>query len=202
VEDGMRRLLVMAVMAASSFASIDSLTLQDALDLVKKNNLEIRIAKFKEQMAKYDTKIAQSYNFGVLDVEFNALRSNDAGNVFGFKLQSREATFGDFGFSDFLGGIGWVLQNSQDFNTFKSYMGNPQLAQQLLATEPKDLNYPQARSHFQTKATYKVPLFTGFKLSMYEKISKAMERMSHLDTKKVANEKIYQTKKPFMTSLW
>ena len=30
------------------------------------------------------------------------MRSNDAGNVFGFKLQSREATFGDFGFTEFL----------------------------------------------------------------------------------------------------
>ncbi len=42
-----------------------------------------------------------------------------------------------------------------------------------------------------------VPLFTGFKLTQYEKISKAMEEMSNLDRKKIVNEKIYQTKKTF-----
>ena len=193
----MKRLLILAVGATLSFASLHNLSLKEAIDLVKKNNSEIKIAKFKEEMAKFDTKIAKSYNYGNFDLTFNALRSNDAGNVFGFKLQSREATFRDFGFADFLGGVGWVLQNSPDYDTFKAYMTNPQMAQQLLDTAPKDLNYPKARNHFQTKLSYMVPLFTGMKLTMYEKISKAMEKMSHLDAKKVANEKIYQTKKTF-----
>ncbi len=194
----MKRLLILMVAATCSFASLQNLRLDEAVELVKKNNSEIRIAKFKEEMARYDTKLAKSYNYGALDLEFNALRSNDAGNVFGFKLQSREATFRDFGFSDFLGGVGMALQMANgNFATFSRMMGDPRLQNMLLDTAPEDLNYPKARSHFQTKVTYKIPIFTGFKLSMYEKISRAMERMSHLDTKKVENEKIYQTKKTF-----
>ncbi len=193
----MKRFVIVAMAATLSFASLQNLSLKEAIDLVKKNNSEIKIAKLKERIAKFQTKIAKSYNFGELGLTFNALRSNDAGNVFGFKLKSREATFRDFGFADFLGGVGYVLQNSPDYNTFKSYMTNPQMANQLLSTAPRDLNYPKARNHFQTTLTYKVPLFTGFKLSMYGKISKAMEKMSHLDAKKVLNEKIYQTKKTF-----
>ncbi|NPA64245.1 MAG: TolC family protein [Epsilonproteobacteria bacterium] len=193
----MRRFLIIMVAAISAFASIEKLTIDEAVELVKRNNSEVKIARFKEELAKFDTKLAKSYNYGQLDLVFNALRSNDAGNVFGFKLQSREATFEDFGFRDFLNGVGWVLQNAPDYQTFRRYMTDPAMAQQLLSTAPHDLNFPEARNHFQTKVTYKVPLFTGFKLSMYEKISKAMERMSHLDTKKVLNEKIYQTKKTF-----
>ena len=193
----MKRFVIVALATTFSFASLQHLSLKDAIDLVKKNNSEIKIAKFKEEIAKFQTKIAKSYNIGELDLTFNALRSNDAGNVFGFKLKSREATFRDFGFADFLGGVGYVLQNSPDYDTFKSYMTNQQMANQLLSTAPRDLNYPQARNHFQTTLTYKLPLFTGFKLSMYGKISKAMGKMSHLDTKKVLNEKIYQTKKTF-----
>ena len=194
----MRKLILLVLMVPFLYAGLEDLSLDEALRLLKKNNSQIKIAKLQERIAKFDTKIAKSYNYGTLGVELNGLRSNDAGNVFGFKLQSREATFRDFGFSDFLGGVGQALQMANgDFNTFSQLMGNPQLQNMLLDTAPKDLNYPKARNHFLTKLQYKVPLFTGFKLSMYEKISKSMEKMKHLETKKVYNEMVYQTKKTF-----
>ncbi len=193
----MRKLLLIVVCAPLLFAGLENLSLDEALKLLKKNNSNIKIAQFEEKIAAFNTKIANSYNYGSLDLVFNALRSNDAGNVFGFKLQSREATFRDFGFSEFLGGVGYVLQNSNDFATFKSFMSNPQMQQMLLDTAPKDLNFPKARNHFQTKLQYMVPLFTGFKLSMYKKISKSMEKMKHLEAKKIINEMVFQTKKTF-----
>ncbi|BAF69779.1 TolC family protein [Nitratiruptor sp. SB155-2] len=193
----MRIVLLTLLLWVMAFAKIENLSLNEALKILKKNNSNIKIAKLQERMAAFDTKIAQSYNYGSLNLIFNALRSNDAGNVFGFKLQSREATFRDFGFKDFLGGVSYVLQNSPDFDTFKAYMTNPQMQNQLLSTAPHDLNYPKARNHFQTKLQYQVPLFTGFKLSMYEKISKSMEKMKQLEAKKVINEMIFQTKKTF-----
>lgn len=193
----MRKLLLIVVYAPLLFAGLENLSLNEALKLLKKNNSNIKIARFEEKIAAFNTKIADSYNYGSLDLIFNALRSNDAGNVFGFKLQSREATFRDFGFSEFLGGVGYALQNSNDFTTFKSFMTNPQLQQMLLGTAPRDLNFPKARNHFQTKLQYMVPLFTGFKLSMYKKISKSMEKMKHLEAKKIINEMIFQTKKTF-----
>ena len=59
---------------------------------------------------------------------------------FNSKLSSREASFRDFGFAQ--------VGNMSNFDI-----------------QPKDLNYPEARNNFNTKLTYDIPLFTGFKLS-------------------------------------
>jgi len=192
----MRYFIILFFVAVSLFAGLENLKLDDAIKLLKKNNSEIKIAKFDEEIAKFKTKIAKSYNYGKLDYTFNALRSNDAGNVFGFKLQSREATFADFGFDEFLAPMGQVLE-AMNANPGGLPAGFTQGMSSILEIEPKKLNYPDARNHFQNKLTYMVPLFTGFKLTQYEKISKAMEEMSNLDRKKIVNEKIYQTKKTF-----
>ncbi len=170
----MRILYILSISFMFVYASYENLSLNSAIKLLKENSNSIKIAKFDEKIAKFKTKIAKSYDYGSLDYTLNALRSNDAGNVFGFKLQSREATFGDFGFSQF---------DSTNPN--------------ILSVQPDDLNYPKARNHFQNKLTYQVPLFTGFKLTQYKKIMKDMEKLSKLDTKKVINEEIYQTKKTF-----
>jgi len=111
-----------------------------------------------------------------LDFIQNISRSNDAGNVFGFKLTSREASFGDFGFSEF----------------------DPSLpASQLLQTQPHDLNYPQDRNFYQSKLKYQVPLFTGFKLSSYADIMHSMTRIKRLQKEQVINEKIYELRKSY-----
>ncbi|MEA1880133.1 MAG: TolC family protein [Campylobacterota bacterium] len=157
------------------FSGIDKLSLQDALERLKRDNLELKISRFTEQMKQYDTKVAQGHNYGKLNASLTGMRSNDAGNVFGFKLQSREATFGDFGFAEF----------DMSGNT------NP------LPVEPKALNYPKSHTYYQTKLSYVVPLYTGGKLTEYEKITKAMQRMSQYDTQKLYNEKVFQTKKSF-----
>ena len=193
----MRIIFVFLFAISFLFAGRQNLTLNEAISLLKKNSSNIKIAKFNEKVALFKRKIAKSYNYGNLDYMLNAIRSNDAGNVFGFKLQSREATFRDFGFSDFLGGVGQALNMSPNFTTFKGMMTNPAMANQLLDTQPHDLNYPGYRNHFQNKLTYKVPLFTGYKLTQYEVIMKDMQKLSKLDTKKIINEEIYQTKKTF-----
>jgi outer membrane protein TolC len=113
------------------------------------------------------------------------MRSNDAGNVFGFKLQSREANFGDFGANEFMNNFG-ACQG-----------GNMQACQDMYNKPPNDLNYPDARNHFQTKISYMLPVYTGGKLTEYKHITESMHRMSQYDTKKLINAKIYQTKKAF-----
>jgi len=156
-------------------ASVENLTLDTALSMLKENNLELKISRFNEQMKAYEAKAVEGQNYGKLDISLTGMRSNDAGNVFGFKLQSREATFGDFGFAE--------------FDT--SGATNP------LPVAPKALNYPDARNHFQTKISYMLPLYTGGKLREYGRITKAMQRMSQFDTQKLLNEKTFQTKKAF-----
>jgi len=156
------------------FAGVENLTLDEAIKRLNNNNLELKISRFNAQMKAYDALAAKGHHYGKLDLSLTAMRSNDAGNVFGFKLQSREATFGDFGFAE--------------FDT-----SNPN----ILGVQPEALNYPQARNHYQTKLSYMLPLYTGGKLTEYGRITDAMHRMSQLDTQKLLNTKIFQTKKAF-----
>jgi outer membrane protein TolC len=164
-----RRYILLLAIALPLFAGVKNLTLNNAIQMLKNDNLELKISRFNEQMKAYEIKAVEGLNYGKLDLTMTGMRSNDAGNVFGFKLQSREATFMDFGFAD---GVD-------------------------VTTPPPSLNMPEARNHFQTKISYMLPLYTGGKLTEYQNITESMHRMSQLDTKKLLNAKIYQTKKAF-----
>ncbi|CAA6805556.1 MAG: Type I secretion system, outer membrane component LapE [uncultured Sulfurovum sp.] len=171
-----RYIILTVLLSPFSFAEgLKNLSLDTALTIMQQNNLELKISKFDEQMRQYEAQASKGHNYGKLNAQFQALRSNDAGNIFGFKLKSREATFGDFGFSEF----------------DMTGQTNP------LPIAPQELNYPNARNHYQTTLTYMIPLYTGGKLEQYGKITKALQHMSQLDTSKLLNEKIFQTTKTF-----
>jgi len=173
----MRVLLWLTLFVIPIFASTTAyveLSLEKAIEILKSENLEVNVARFDEQIKEYEHELALADNYGKLDFVQTAMRSNDAGNVFGFKLESREASFGDFGFSEFDG-------------------TNPN----ILNVQPKDLNYPDARSHFQTKLQYQLPIYTGGKLEQYGKITKALQELSVIDTQKILSEKLYQLKKSY-----
>lgn len=155
------------------------LSLDEAINILKENNLEIKNATFDIESAQLDKDLISGKHWGKLDLVQDFARSNDAGNVFGFKLASREAAFGDFGFSEF------------------SIPTTPAEQQALLATQPNDLNYPETRNFFQTKLKYEVPLFTGFALSSYEDIMSAMKKMKTLDKEQVMSEQMYQLRKSY-----
>ena len=169
----MKVLLWLSLLVVSTFASTTAyveLSLDKAIEILKSDNLEVNVARFDEQIKEYEHKLAFAHNYGKLDFVQTAMRSNDAGNVFGFKLESREASFRDFGFAEMASGID---------------------------TQPKDLNYPDARTHFQTKLQYQLPIYTGGKLEQYGKITKALQKLSVLDTQKILSEKLYQLKKSY-----
>jgi len=171
----LKKPLMLLLLSIPLFAGVENLNLSTALEMLKEKNLELKISRFNEQMKAYETKVVEGKNYGKVDIALTGMRSNDAGNVFGFKLQSREATFGDFGFAE--------------FDT--SGATNP------LPVAPNALNYPEARNHYQTKISYMLPIYTGGKLTEYGRITKAMQRMSQYDTQKLLNEKVFQTKKAF-----
>ncbi|MFA6143174.1 MAG: TolC family protein [Sulfurimonas sp.] len=175
-----RRIGIALLLSALNLTA-SPLSLDEAISLLKEQNLEIKAAALDAKNAHNDVKLSQGYSFGSLDFTQSAIRSNDAGNVFGFKLSSREASFGDFGFNDFLNNMSLIGVN------------NPA----LLAIQPKDLNYPASQNYFQSKLTYVVPLYTGGKLSSYEKIASEMEKIKQLDSEKVTDEKIYETRKSY-----
>ena len=169
-----KRYLLLLIITLPLFAGVKNLSLNQAIEILKKDNLELKISRFNEQMAAYEAEATEALNYGKLDLTVAGMRSNDAGNVFGFKLQSREATFGDFGFAEF-------------------DPTNPN----ILSVQPNSLNYPDARNHFQTKISYLLPVYTGGKLTEYQNITESMHRMSQHDTKKLLNAKIYQVKKAY-----
>ncbi len=153
------------------------LSLPAALEILENNNLEIKTAALDLQSAQRDTSIAKGYNFGSLDLTQNFVRSNDAGNVFGFKLSSREANFGDFGADEFMANF---MAGSPDYTT-----------------PPKRLNYPGYQNYYQSKLTYMLPIFTGGKLSAYGDIAEKMEQIKKLDSDHMKTEKRYELRKSY-----
>jgi len=172
----MKNIVLMLMLAIVTYASEinRSLTLDESIDILKKQNLEIKAAALDEKSAKEEAKTVDAKSWGKLDFIQDVARSDDAGNVFGFTLTSREATFGNFGFSEF-------------------DATNPN----ILNVQPKDLNYPDDRNFFQSKLKYEVPLFTGFALSSYSEIMSDMSKLKSLEKEKVINEKIYQLRKSY-----
>jgi outer membrane protein TolC len=195
-----RKILLSMAVTVPIFAGIHGLTLPKALEILDEKNIEIKVSKYEEAMKSYDEAAVDGMNYGSATITLQALRSNDAGNVFGFKLQSREAKFRDFGFKDFLGGIANALtfaNSNGGFGTLANMMSNPALQQSMLDIAPNDLNYPDARNHFLTKFSYQIPIYTGGKISEYKNITHKLYEMSRLDTRKLRNEKIFQVKKAF-----
>jgi len=145
----MKKFLLLSACLCGLFAkTVDFDTvLKEALN----NNLELKAKKLNIDKAKADLKKAKGYDWGKLTLGEEISRSNDALYVFGMKLESREATFRDFGFSDFLANMPGLIRGKVSGN-------------QVLSIEPNDLNNPGSRTNFKTKLVYEVPLFTGFKL--------------------------------------
>ena len=159
----------------TTLPSDNNLTLDEAIEILKQDNLEIKAAQLEYQSTQAKTEQVSSMNWGSLDLILNAANSDDAGNAFGFKLTSRKATFGDLGLGDF----------------------NPALGTDALAVVPEDLNNPGSTNYFQTKLEYTLPIYVGGKISGYTDISRSMEKMQQLETDKTVNTKIYETRKAF-----
>lgn len=170
------RWLFLILFPLVTLGASELLTLPQALGLLRQHNLELSIASLDEAIARLEETAAEGAALGSLDLTQSALRSNDALSVFGFKLQSREATFGDFGFSQF-------------------DSSNPN----VLHVKPNDLNEPKTRNHFQTALEYSIPLYTGGKIEAYQKIAQSLKTLKTLDKQKLLAQKIFEVKKTFYT---
>ncbi|PLY15370.1 MAG: TolC family protein [Sulfurimonas sp.] len=163
----------------------ESINLDEAIEILKSQNLEIKSAQFEIEAALQDAKATSASHYGKLDFIQDFARSDDAGNVFGFKLSSREADFGDFGADEFMS------------NSAACQGGDMAACSRLYTDPPENLNNPEARNYFQSKLKYELPLFTGFKISSYEDIMNSVTKLKKLEKSQVINEKIYETRKSF-----
>ena len=154
----MKKLLFISA-ALSSLLLAKEIDFNTALKEALKNNLELKAKKLNIDKAQAQLKEAKGYDWGKLIFSEEISRTNNAMYVFGMKLESREATFKDFGFADFLAKMPGLMRGTVS-------------GAQVLAIEPKDLNYPDARTNFKTKFVYEVPIFTGFKLKYAKEMAK------------------------------
>ena len=149
----------------TSLTYAQSISFEEVLSLTLQNNKDLQQQKLNIESSNLNTKTIDSINYGKLSLTEEVSRTNHAGYVFNSKLSSREATFRDFGFSQQNEGID---------------------------VEPTDLNYPEDRNNFNTKITYDIPLFTGFKLSNQKDILKLQEKANeiklNLDKKELSFE--------------
>ncbi len=160
----------------ANIPSDTNLTLDEAIEILKQDNLEIKAAQLEYQSTQAKTDQISGMNWGSLDLVLNAANTDDAGNAFGFKLTSRQASFADLGFGDFMSAAP---------------------GSDVLSIKPEDLNNPGSTNFFQTKLEYTLPIYVGGKISGYTDISRSMEKMQQLETDKTINAKIYETRKAF-----
>lgn len=148
----------------------------EILQKTLEGNKELKSKRLNVDVAKEQLKAAKAMDFGKLSFAENYLSTNNAMYVFASKLGSRKATFRDFGFAEFLAGMG----------------GLPNNANQLLDTAPKDLDKPQSIENYDTALVYELPIFTGFKIAHAKEMAalqvKANEIKLKRDEKLLAKE--------------
>jgi outer membrane protein TolC len=134
------------------------------------NSKQIKQAKLDIQNSQLDQKSVQAAAFGNLYISHEITRTNHAGHVFNSKLSSREASFNDFGFN----------QMNQ---------GNE--------TQPINLNYPDDRTHHQSKIAYDVILFNGFQTLTQKQIAHLKQKAQHLHLNATTKELSFEVFKSY-----
>jgi len=169
----MKTLLLSFLFPAFLFAY--SINFNTALEKTIQNNKSLKAKQKEIDMAKLDLQGAKGLSYGELVFSENMMRTNHAGHAFGLKLASREASFADFGFDEFLALSGAGAAGST-----------------ILATQPEKLNFPDDRTNYETKVTYNLPIFTGFKLDSAKKMAQlqllAKKALYGFDEKKLKLE--------------
>lgn len=151
----------------TTFGYAQSVDFQDIIKLTLNNNKDLKNQTLQIENSKLDIKNIKAISLGKLTLSEEISRTNHSGYVFNSKLSSREASFNDFGASQY--------QNPNDINVI-----------------PENLNNPKDRNNFNTKLSYDIPIFTGFKLTNQENIlnlqNKAQELKYNLNEKELSYE--------------
>lgn len=145
--------LLLAVPGLAMAAGAKVLDFKQCVENTLNQNPEMDVSQARIVQAESAYKEASHSRLPQITASLTASNSNNALNVFGMKLQQREAALSDFGF------------DSVTANAFGS--GN-------YAHEPKDLNYPDAHTDFNTRIEMLIPVYNGGKITSYENQAKAM----------------------------
>jgi len=114
-------------------------------------NPEMVVSQQRLAQAQYALKEANASRFPQVTASMTASQSNSALNVFGMKLNQRQASFADFGFSQF-----------------------DSINPNILKVQPDDLNNPGGHTDINTRLEILIPVWNGGKISGYQSQAKAM----------------------------
>jgi len=114
--------------------------LQQCVDIALKQNPDILVSQSQLAQAESALRQAQGQRLPKLTASVTGTRTNDALNAFGLKLSQRNATFNDFGISQYTG-VGTVA--------------------------PASLNYPDPVTNYDTRLELQIPLYNGGMISGY-----------------------------------
>jgi len=114
--------------------------LQQCVNIALKQNPDILASQSQLAQAESALSQAQGQRLPKLTASVTGTRTNDALNAFGLKLSQRNATFDDFGISQYTG------------------VGN---------VAPTALNYPDPVTNYNTRLELQIPLYNGGMISGY-----------------------------------
>lgn len=127
----------------------DTLEFRQCVDAALSQNPDLSISKAQIEQAQAAVREAKGNRLPRLNLSLTASRSNDALSVFGMKLGQRQASFNDFGLSEYTG-IGSV--------------------------QPRTLNHPDAINNFNTRVELLVPVYNGGMVASYVDTAQAYVR--------------------------
>lgn len=117
-------------------ATAQTLDFDQCVATALRQNPDLSVSRAQLDQALAGLRQAQGSRLPKLIASVNATRTNDALNAFGLKLAQRNATFNDFGASQFTG-------------------------PESLGVAPDTLNYPGDVNNFNTRLEAQLPLYTG-----------------------------------------
>lgn len=143
--------VLLSSVAVTSHAAV--LDFKSCVNAALGQNPEMEVSQYRIQQAEFALAEADANRMPQITASMTGTNSNNALNVFGMKLNQRQASLGDFGF------------NNQTAAAFQN--GD-------WGYQPKDLNEPGSHSDFNTRLEVMVPVWNGGKVSSYQDQAKAM----------------------------
>lgn len=157
-------LISILISGLATSAAAAQLDFKSCVETALGQNPEMEVSQYRLQQAKYALAEADANRMPQITASMTGTNSNNALNVFGMKLNQRDASFRDFGFADMNKGVDYV---------------------------PGDLNEPGSYTDFNTRLEVMIPVWNGGKVSSYQNQAKAMIKAAQHGDKAVQQHLTY-----------
>lgn len=152
--------LVILGVVSLSFAGLShaqTLSFKQVVERTLSENPNMQVGQSRIEQAQAALAKAKGSRMPKISLSMTGSVSNNPLNVFGMKLQQRQATFGDFGISEAFNADGQPLLNASGI-------------------APDDLNEPGTHTDLNTRIEVMVPVWNGGKIEAYQDQAQAMIR--------------------------